>query len=266
MHLFLVDETNAGHMPDKFFILGGLVFTEEQVAKVDAAVKARRRQFGYKDGDSFKFNTHTRPEQVSIEQFRDAKQALIADLKDIGVRMIATVCLHDVAGKDPDRIMEYGLNNVAASYHRLLSKEQAQGFMLMDRDNDRYDYLERFHQHGFDYGGSHKSVQDRVLLFGMTNDNASHLASATDIALGAFRYCVNAAGGAGRDAVAKAMFGNLSHLMWGVDDPKAGKRQVKGYGYIPSPEPSNIRVDKYRERYENLAKALEEYALTELDK
>ena len=60
-------------MPDKFFILGGLVFTEEQVAKVDAAVKARRRQFGYKDGDSFKFNTHTRPEQVSIEQFKDAK-------------------------------------------------------------------------------------------------------------------------------------------------------------------------------------------------
>lgn len=265
MHLFLVDETNAGYMPDKFFILGGLVFTEEQVTKVDAAVKARRREYGYKDGDSFKFNTHTRPEQVSIEQFRDAKQALISDLKEISVRMIATVCLHNVAGNDPDRNMEFGLNQVAASYHRLLTKEQGQGFMLMDRDNDRYDYLERFHQHGFDYGGSQKSVQDRVLLFGMTNDNASHLASATDIALGAFRYCVNAAGGEGRDTVAKAMFGDLASLIWGVADPKAGKRQTKGYGYIPSPEPTNIRVAKYRERYENLAKALEQYALTELD-
>lgn len=265
MYLFLVDETNAGYVPDQFFILGGLVVTEEQVPKVDAALKARRLEYGYKNGDSFKFNTHTRPEQVTIEQFRLAKQAVISDLKEIGVRLIVTVVLHNVAKENPDRLMEWGLSNVAASYHRLLTREEAVGFMLMDRDNKRYDFLESFHQHGFDYNGSRKSVQDRVLLFGMTNDNASHLASATDIALGAFRYCVNAAGGQGRGDIAAGMFRDLSQLIWGEEDAK-GVRHLAGYGYIPSPDPSTVRVNEYREKYERLATALAEYALDELDK
>ncbi|MBL3699655.1 hypothetical protein [Leucobacter luti] len=264
MYLFLVDETNAGFVPNKFFILGGLVFTEEQVPLVDAAVKARREEYGYRNGDSFKFNTHTRPEQVSIENFRLAKQAVISDLREIGVRMIVTVVLHDVAGQEPDRLMEWGLENVAYPYHKLLGEESAQGFMLMDRDNQRYDFLESFHQHGFDYSGSRKSVQDRILLFGMTNDNASHLASATDIALGAFRYCVNAAGGEGRDEIAASMFRDLSHLMWGVEKEN-GVRQIGGYGYHPSPKPSTVYHPPYRARYERLATALKEYALDDLD-
>lgn len=264
MHLFLVDETNAGYVPDKFFILGGLAFTDEQIHLVDTAVKARRAEYGYNNGDSFKFNTHTRPEQVSIKDFRLAKQSVISDLKEIGVRLIVTVVLHNVAGQEPDRLMEWGLSNVAASYHKLLVSEDAQGFMLMDRDNQRYDFLESFHQHGFDYSGSRKSVQDRVLLFGMTNDNASHLASATDIALGAFRYCVNAAGGDGRDEIAKSMFGDLAHILWAREDAD-GIRIATGHGYIPSPRPSEVRVDKYRERYVRLASALQGYALDVLD-
>lgn len=264
MYLFLVDETNAGYVPDKFFILGGLVFTQEQIRKVDTVVKARRKEFGYRNGDSFKFNTHTRPEHVSIENFRLAKQAVISDLKEIGVRLVVTVVLHNVAQKNDDRLMEWGLSNVAASYHRLLSKEDAHGFMLMDRDNKRYDFLESFHQHGFDYSGSRKSVQDRVLLFGMTNDNASHLASATDIALGAFRYCVNAAGGEGRTNVAASMFRDLSQLLWGVKNAE-GVVHAAGYGYLPSPEPSTVWVGEYREKYERLAEALQEYAIDKLD-
>jgi hypothetical protein len=264
MHLLLVDESNKGHMPNKFFILGGLVFSEEQVTKVDAAIKARRHEFGFEDGDSFKFDTNSRPPQVTIPQHREAKRATISDLKRIGVRLITTVCLHDLAGNNPDQTMEFGLNNVAASYHRLLTQENTVGYMLMDRDNDRYDYLERFHQHGFKYKNSEKAVQDRILLFGMTSDNASHLGSATDIALGAFRYCVNAAGGEGRDEIAKTMFQDLADLMWGELDA-SGTKQVGNRGYIPSPEVSNIRVLKYREKYERLGNALERYALDELD-
>lgn len=263
MHMFLIDETNLNYRADRFFILGGLVITVDQISRVDQAVKERRQEFGYRNGDSFKFNTHSRPPHVSVESAKDAKRAIIEDLKNIGVRLIITVVLHQISANKGERLLEWGLSNVAASYHRLLEEEAAKGFMFMDRDSDRFKFFSEFHQHGFNYEDRVKSVQDRILLFGMTNDRASHLASATDIALGAFRYCVNTASGEGRSEIAKGMFKNLAQLLWARED-ESGVLHAKGYGYIPSPNPECIKVPQYRMRYEQLAKALESYALDEI--
>lgn len=65
MHYLVTDETNNGFVSQKFFIYGGLVFTDEQFLRLHHAVEAIREKFGFQGGDSFKFHTHSRPERVS---------------------------------------------------------------------------------------------------------------------------------------------------------------------------------------------------------
>ncbi len=265
MHVFLVDETNRDYKPGRFFIVGGLVFTEEQVELVDAAVRECRLGAGFRAGDSFKFDTNSRPSHVSIENHRDAKRTLIHRLNEIGVRMIVSVVLHDLAARhDYGTRMEWALNTVAGAYRKLLHTERATGVMLMDRDNDRFDHLEHLFQHGLRMGeDAHVDVSDRIRLFGMTSDNASNLSSAADVSLGAFRYCVNTAVGAGREPVAREMFPALARIMW--SGPENGVQRVRGFGYHPRPEASRIRAPRLRERYEALSNALAQYAIDPLD-
>lgn len=260
VHMFLVDETNRDFVENTFFIVGGLVYTPEQIPLVDRAVALCRGAAGYRSGDSFKFNTNERPAYVSIEDHRDAKKSLIADLKEIGVRMIVSVVLHDLCrDQSYDQRMEWSLNTLAGAYRKLLVAERARGIMLMDRDNDRFDHLEHLFQHGLTFqDGSQIGLQDRIQLFGMTNDNASNLSSAADIALGAFRYCVNTAVGQGREPVAREMFPDLASIMWAVETAD-GNQQIRGYGYHPRPKEQ--RVPAHRERYSNLASALASYSI-----
>lgn len=103
-------------------------------------------------------------------------------------------------------------------------------------------------------------LDDRIRLFGMTNDNASSLSSASDIALGAFRYCLNTAAGEGREDVARQMFPDLATIMWGQLDAQ-GDPKISGRGFNPYPLLGNIRVDSYRERYKALSDALDRYSL-----
>lgn len=258
MYWFLVDETNKDFAAGKFFIVGGLVFTEEQFEQVDALVRAVRHQYRFGRGDSLKFDTNSRPAHIDAKNHRDAKQALIQGLRDIGVRMLAYVILHDLCKSQTYHVkMNFALNTLVYAYYDLLGREKATGVMLIDRDNDRYDHLEHLFQNGLDFNGRTFSVDERIHLFGMTNDNASHLSSATDVALGAFRYCVNAAGGWGSDTVAQAMFPPLGAMMWGIENSE-GVKQVRGYGYHPRPH--EVRVPAYQERYTALGKALEQYS------
>ncbi|MFB9309509.1 hypothetical protein BJY17_001029 [Agromyces hippuratus] len=261
MHIFLVDETNRDYVENHFFIVGGLVYTPEQIPLVDAAVAACRAAAGYRPGDNFKFNTNERPSYVSPETHREAKKSLIADLRRIGVRMIVSVVLHDLCRNQTyDERMEWSLNTVAGAYRKLLVADQARGIMLMDRDNDRFDHLEHLFQHGLTFqDGSHIGLHDRIVLFGMTNDNASNLSSAADIALGAFRYSVNTAVGAGREPVAREMFPDLAAIMWSGE--VGGRRRFRGFGYLPRPL---TPVAPHLARYTNLAEALHSYSIDPL--
>jgi len=258
MHWFLVDETNRDYSADHFFIVGGLVFTEAQVELVDAAVREVRQTHGYKPGDSLKFDTNGRPDYITPQQHKDAKQDLIVRLRDIGVRMVVYVILHDICMNESyDNRMNFALNTLVYAYTDLLFRENATGVMLIDRDNGRYDHLEHLFQHGLNFEGREVPVTARIRLFGMTNDNASYLSSATDVALGAFRYCVNAAGGWGRDHVAREMFPPLGDMIWGVET-QSGVKQVKGFGYQPRPQ--TVKAYRYKELYEALATALATYS------
>jgi len=260
MHWFIVDETNRDYAANHFFIVGGLVFTAEQIDSVDAAVREIRARHGYLPGDSFKFDTRARPEQVSIEESTAAKGELITALQELGVRMITYVILHDLCmNQTYDVRMNFALNTLAYAYHSLLQSESATGVMLMDRDNDRYSHLESLFQTGLQFPGRTFRLDGRIKLFGMTNDNASHLSSAADVALGAFRYCVNTAGGWGRDAVARGMFPSVSSLMWGIT--QGDVRRIGGYGFHSRPQ--RVGKPEFQDLYANLLTGLMEYANAE---
>jgi hypothetical protein len=254
MHWFVTDETNKNATPGQFFIYGGLVATDEQVAEIHTATEAIRKKYAFLPGDSFKFHSRSRPKQVSIDQARFAKQELVEELRRIGVRMIVYVILHDVAKKTEAEIMQFALNTVAWAFHRLLTEESATGAMFIDRDDDQHTHLAHLFQQGISVEGSKASLS-RIKLFGQTSNNASHLSSAVDIALGAFRYCVNTAGGDGNEVIAKDILPPLADLVWGVGD---NPRRVGGYGYIA--RPLEVRIAKYKDHYTRLSAALQDYS------
>jgi hypothetical protein len=262
MHWYVTDETNNDSSQGQFFIYGGLVVTDEQVAELNGAVAEIRTKYGYLPGDQFKFHTRSRPSQVSIGDARLAKQELVERLRAIGVRMIVYVVLHDIAaGRSANERVEYALNTVVWSYHRLLADEKAQGVMVIDRDDERHGHLSHLFQHGLSIDGKSIPIDDRVLFLGMTSDNASHLSSAVDITLGAFRYCVNTAGGAGNEVVASDIFPPLAELLWGVQ--RGDVKHIGGYGYVA--RPLEVRKPEFADKYRKLRDALARYADADAD-
>ncbi|QEW00115.1 hypothetical protein F6J84_08405 [Microbacterium caowuchunii] len=258
MYWFLVDETNKNPVPGHFFIVGGLVFAPEQANAIDMEMRRIRTEAGYRVNDSLKFDTNTRPAHVTIERATWAKSEVISALSAHGVRMIVYVILHDIiANQDYSTSMNFALNVVTGAYYDLLGRERATGVMLIDRDNERYDHLEGLFQSGLRYpNGFTRQVDDRIKLFGQTNDNASHLSSAADIALGAFRYCINAAVGSGREGVARAIMPQLTKLVWTVDDG-AGP-VLRGFGFHKFP--LEVKKQAFRQRYEQVSTMLNSYA------
>lgn len=259
MHLFVVDETNRDYVENQFFIVGGLVFTDEQAVATDALVTRIRTEAGFARGDSFKFHTNSRPASMDFEAWNGAKAQLLEGLLELGVRMIVYTLLHDIGRNQTyDVRMNFALNTILYAYDDLLFRDSAVGMFLLDRDNGRYDHLEHLFQHGLQFDGARNyRLDNRIKLFGMTNDNASHLSSAADIALGAFRYCVNTAGGRGRDEIARVMFPTLAGLIWGIEREDDVK-QVGGLGFHTSPK--RVGRADYRELYADLQRRLAEFA------
>ncbi len=97
--------------------------------------------------------------------------------------MIVYVILHDLCmEQNYDTRMNWALNTIMYAYADMLSREDATGIALLDRDNGRYDHLEHLFQNGLQFpGGRNFYLDHRIKLFGMTSDNASHISSAADV-------------------------------------------------------------------------------------
>ena len=261
MYTFLVDETNKNFEAGRFFIVGGLVVRPDQVDAVDASVRKHAFAAGFRPGDKFKFDTNSRPSHVTPDAHSVAKSGVIADLRSIGVRMVSAVVLHDIAqGQNYNEQMNFSLNTITAAYHSLLATEDATGIVIIDRDNERYDHLAGMFQGGLAYPtGGMKTVNDRIRMFGMTTHNASNLCAANDIALGAFRYCVNTATGKGREIVARKIFADLAYIFWAGKKPD-GSKTLRGYGFNPQPLVDSVRHPPYKIQYESLISKLTSYS------
>jgi hypothetical protein len=261
LYWFHIDETNTTVKDGEFFIVGGLVLNGQQIMQADLAIDAIRKIYGFQPTDPFKFTTHSKPQHVSRENFALAKEAAICLLEPLGIKMIVYVVLHDIAkNKSTHEATSMALNSLLAHFDlRFLEQHNSKGVVCIDRLDDKFafKYLQDKHQGGVVFVDGHEQELERIMHYSMTSDGASHLSSLVDIALGAFRYCVNLSNKPDKVEkieVANRMLRPLSKALWStVID---GKRVITGYGYLPHPR-GGIKVDSYREKYVTLAQDLQ---------
>lgn len=97
MYWLFTDETNVTDKEGDFFIYGGLIVTPDQMQSLHDEVLGIRARYGSMDGDQFKFQTASRPSQVTIEDFAKAKGEALASLEKHGALVVMYVVLHDLA-------------------------------------------------------------------------------------------------------------------------------------------------------------------------
>lgn len=257
------DETNVTEKEGDFFIYGGIIVTPEVAATLHAAVEGIRHKYGYEDGDQFKFQTASRPKQVSIGDFAAAKAEANQALLEHGAIVVAYVVLHQLARNQTiDTITEWALN--ALLYHfdvDFLGEKNDVGAVCIDRLDPKvaYAHMKDKFANGVTFQNGTKIKLRRIIHYSMSSDGASHLSSLTDIALGSLRYAVNFSGGQGKEDVARKVLQPVAAAMW-HKVAADGTHNVGGYGFLQYPK--TVMIPAYHERYDNLVKSLSELGST----
>jgi hypothetical protein len=208
VHWLFADETNVTPEQGKFFIYGGLVATPDQIVDCHNAIQEIRSRFGFADTDQFKFHTRSRPSHISQSDWNRAKSEALMAGHRAGVKMIAYVVHHGIAkGVEGNGKVEYALNTLISHFDlRYLGQyADAYGAVCIDRIDEEFGYRhlrDRF-QKPLSLPEGRAVALERIVHYSMTCDGASHMSSLVDLAVGGFRYCVNAAMGAGREEVAE---------------------------------------------------------------
>lgn len=247
IYLLLTDETNLPTDPKaRFFAYGGLFFDIEKLPLLDKAIERTRMECGYKLGDELKFETNAKPDHVTIEQARCAKEGVIQACIEVGATFIVQVVLNDLASKQShDTLITWGGNEVLAAFNIFLRENDTYGIVAVDRlaSVAEYRYLTDKFCVGLNLQSGDSMRLERIKLFTSTCINASHVASAMDIVLGAFRYCINEPQNV--DA-AKKMMAQIIRMLW---QERRGKT-ISARGLILRPK--NVTVPAYQAEYERL--------------
>lgn len=195
VHVLFTDETNQRPGPHaRFFIYGGAFLAADRLAELHDVVERARRVNGFRPRDELKFDTHSRPSHVTEAQHRAAKRIILEGSRDLGVRFVAYLTLHEIARqRGLAEVVGWGLNTVLAAFNRFLAQEDAHGICVVDRlpFDQGFQYLKDKFQVGLTFANGTNRRLDRVHLFAASSLGATHAMSAIDIILGAFRYCVN---------------------------------------------------------------------------
>ncbi len=254
MYCFVTDETNVQPNRDsRFFIYGGLVFSSEQMKQVNSEVAGIRQRYDFKPHDKLKFDTRSRPEQVSVDDYTAAKNAVIQACNSAGVKFIAYLIHHSIV--DPEYKEDYALNSVLVAFNqKFLTEHNDHGIVIIDRMPDSsgaYNMLKQKFQDGLTLKGTGSKLKlDRVVMYATTCDGASHLSSAVDIVLGGFRWVVNAQGRPTPGTTERQIFTNVAQMMYAK---KVGDTlYARDYGLILRPE--TVRVQAYKAEYDNLVR------------
>ena len=253
MQLLLTDETNLQPSTDaKFFAYGGLIIPLERLIELDAGIQAIRIEQGYGPGDELKFDTRTRPPQVSIVAAAEAKRRVVDLSLSLGCKFIVHIILHDIIrNQNPDLRVQSAADYVIGRFNYYLDQVNDYGLCIVDNlpVTAQFRYLSDRFCMGLDIPGGPRVQLDRIKLFAATCSNASHVHSAIDIVLGSFRYCINAPRNLD---VARLMMPQVIRMMWHRHDVATDTYYIDGRGLITRPPSEEIRVEKYRRSYSEL--------------
>lgn len=198
MHVLLVDEANMPPKEGQFFLYGGLIVEATEIPKLSRKVDVIRQRYGYGPGDNLKFSNQS---GIDADTHVRVKKKVLRQIEKAGGQFIVNVVLDRIlASQEPTDYAEKAINVITQRYHEFLTYHDSHGIVLMDRvdrsqvNKTLNDMASRF-QSGLQFPEGYRKVNDRILLFGMTNNNSSNLSSCADIVLGSFSYVVNSVTG-----------------------------------------------------------------------
>lgn len=250
MYILLTDETNLPQKDakTKFFAYGGLIVPLKNLARLHELVAEVRMTAGYRPGDELKFDTRARPDHVTIPAAKEAKKRVIEICTELDCKFIVCVVLHAIARSTSiDKLIEFGANVVIEKFHRFLVNNSATGIVVMDRFSSRSEYqvmATRFSE-GLVYHDGNKTRRvplTRIHLFAASCLNASHASSAMDIALGGFRFCINANP---KPEPAKVIMKSIANLLW--CERRGDELMVLERGLVL--RPYVVRIPKFKAEY-----------------
>ncbi|MDP1718634.1 MAG: hypothetical protein Q8L40_11220 [Burkholderiales bacterium] len=249
MHILFTDETNVVPAANaKFFAYGGLIVEVSKLDALHAGVNAIGQNAGYKPGDELKFDTHARPQHVSVNAATIAKQQIIQLCIDLGCKFIVYVVLHAIAKKDPATLVRWGADHVIGKFNYFLTVLGSHGMVAVDRlpNGNEFSFLTDKFCHGLTFPDTGEKVPlDRIRLFSSTCMNASHASSAMDVVLGSFRYCINQPY---NEDAARQMMKQISNLIWCTRDNDTIYPFERGLIF----RPKNVTHPPYKQEYDQL--------------
>lgn len=257
MHLMYGDE--ADHEQDrgqKFFVYGAVFVDVDRAPALHTAIDALRRDKHFAPGDSLKFATNSRPEQVTRADHTEAKRRVIELAAEHGVEFCAYVILHELArNKTHEELVQWGANTLLGKFNQYCrERPNSHGLVMFDRmpiaHEHRY-FKEKFSV-GLTFPNRPPQRLDRLLGYASTCDGASHLSTVADVVLGSFRYCVNEPE---RDIAGRAMFPGVARLMWRI--VVNGGVNVRERGLVTRPQV--VREQRHRDEYDALRARLVGY-------
>lgn len=253
MHLLFTDETNTDDASDAdFFIYGGLIVPAISLKEMHDGMAAIRKAAGYKAEDKFKFQLKSRPSHVSIEAFNGAKASVISLCYRLGCHFIVYAFLKATKGDtSTDQMVAFGANSVLETFNRYLTQNKSFGIAISDRlaKESHYPHMQEKFTKGLLYKGQPPKPLSNIGVFAGSCINASHAASAIDIVLGAFRYCVNYPK---NEEIAKQIMSEVAALIWHTRDGEVIR--TDGMGLILRPQ--GVFVPKFRQQQEKFVERL----------
>lgn len=228
---------------------GGLIVPDEKISEIDEDIRRIRSENGYLNSDSLKFDTRTRPENVSIENFSAVKNSIVELAISKGCILLLYVVHHEIAkSRGLSTTIKWGADHIISKFHKFLEVKVEDGIVIVDRLSDTSEYglfIEKFTT-GLIYAD--KTVPlNKIKLFASSCDNASHLSSLADIVIGSFRYCIN---DPANFSAAKNMMGKLVKLIWATREGEKLFPFEKGLTFRPIPD--EVTTERYKQDYDIL--------------
>lgn len=255
MYFLFADETNTQPKYNegvKFFVYGGLIIPGNKLLEMDEEICRLRKKYGYRNEDSLKFDTNSRPVHLSKEDFAKIKHDVVALCIRLECKLLLYVVLHKIArSKGLSTTIKWGADCIFQKFNNYLLEKESSGMAFVDRMSDTSEYkilTEKFTV-GLKYSTGTTSL-NKIRLYASSCDNASHFNSVADVVLGTFRYCINRPFNTG---AAKVMMKNIIKLLWsvrirpGVLDPFE-----RGLTFSPRRQ----KDAAYKAEYDNLTKQL----------
>ncbi len=256
MHLFYSDESNLDPNTTEFFVYGGIAIASDKASNLSTALDLARTTARVAADFPLKFNPG--PPSLSHEEFAALKQTFLGEATKAGCILVVSLVSHRIA-RSADEARRFEINRVLYHFDCILHRRNDFGLVLVDRFDDKQidaQLRERFAigVHGLPYTDPYKL--ERILGYHYACIGQSHFSSLIDIALGSFRFAINAftLNQTERLGTAAKLLGLLSPLFL-----RDGGSEINSISLHLSPD--TIKVDAHRKRYRDVVAFLRQAGL-----